>query len=277
MRLVVMIGVLALMGPLAARAQDGPQLQAYKTVGQRALKMHVFSSNAAEQRPGVLIFHGGGWTAGRPEWTYSAAGVLSGQGLVAISVEYRLSGDGVTPADAQADACDAFVWARSHAAELGIDPERIAGYGVSAGGQLVASAGLGACGQGVRGPDLMLLWSPAVDLTRDSWFQRLLGNSARAEDLSPVILAAHGGPPTAVIQGEADSLIRVDGARAFCEALTKAGGVCELHVYPGLGHLLTRDLTNQESTHDVDPVADRDGDARLNAFLAANGYIAAGR
>lgn len=277
MRLAVMIGALALAAPLSVEARDGPRLESYKTVGERVLKAHVFSPEAKGPRPGVLIFHGGGWTMGRPEWTYAAANILRGQGLVAIPIEYRLSGDGTTPADAQADACDAFVWARTHAAELGIDPERIAGYGVSAGGQLVASAGLGACGPDVRGPDLMLLRSPAVDLAKDGWFQRLLGDAARAEALSPVNLAARGGPSTAVIQGEEDTLTRASGARALCDALIRAGGVCELHLYPGVGHLLTRNLANQESDFDIDPVADRDGDARLNAFLAANGYVETGR
>jgi acetyl esterase/lipase len=268
----LMLATAALAIPAAAQT---PQVMTYKTVGDRTLSAHVFASGGAMgARPAVLIFHGGGWVAGRPEWTYAAATILEGQGLVAIPIQYRLSGDGVTPADALADACDAFAWVRAHAADLGVDPARVAGYGVSAGGHLVAAAGLGACPGGAKGPDLMLLWSPAVDLANDGWLRRLLGGVDPAA-ISPVSLATRGGPPTAIIQGEADTLTRAAGARAFCDALKGAGGECELYLYPGLGHLLTRNLANQESDFDIDPVADRDGDAKLNAFLAAHGYIAA--
>jgi acetyl esterase/lipase len=250
-----------------------PRLETYKTVGDQALKAHVFSpaSGGAAPRAAVLIFHGGGWTAGEPAWTYGAARVLVGQGLVAIPIEYRLSRQGVTPADALADACDAFAWARSNAVRLGIDPERVAGYGVSAGGHLTAAAGLGGCPGGTRGPDLMLLWSPALDLARDGWFHKLMGGGETAS-LSPVTLAARGGPPTAIIQGSEDTQTPLKGAQAFCANLKAAGGICELNVYPGLGHLLTRNLKDQESTFDIDPEADGDGDARLNAFLSARGY-----
>ncbi|MDQ8029692.1 MAG: alpha/beta hydrolase [Brevundimonas sp.] len=257
-----------------ATAQE-VSVETYRTVGDRALAAHVFPAAPSDApRAAALIFHGGGWVAGQPEWTYGAARILTGQGLRAIPIQYRLSGDGVTPADALSDACAAFAWVRENAGRLGVDPERVAGYGVSAGGHLVAAAGLGACPDGAKGPDLMLLWSPAVDLANDGWVRRLLGGADPAP-ISPLSLADRGGPPTAIVQGEEDTLTRTVGARAFCDALKAAGGVCDLHLYPGLGHLLTRNLANQESDFDIDPVADRDGDAKLNAFLAAHGYTAA--
>lgn len=45
------------------------------------------------------------------------------------------------------------------------------------------------------------------------------------------------------------------------------GGHCDLVVYPGLGHLLTRNLANQEDDFDPDPVARSDGVAKQLAFL----------
>ncbi len=160
---------------------------------------------------------------------------------------------------------------RDHAASLGIDPRRVAGYGVSAGGHLVAAAGVGQCPGGKRGPDLMLLWSPAVDVLRDRWFASLMkGGDVR--EIAPLARAADGGPPTMIVQGAADTLTPLAGATAFCAALRVARGVCELHVYPGLGHLLTRNLADQETSFDVDPQADRDGDRQVLAFLKARGY-----
>ncbi len=268
------LACLAASAAIAAEADNAFESYVYKHADSQGLEAFVFRPSEKAPRPAVVLLHGGGWTAGAPEWTFAAAQILRRQGLVAIPVRYRLSGETATPLDALADACDAFAWVRANAGRLGVDPKHVAGYGVSAGGQLVASAGLGACPNGQKGPDLMALWSPALDLAGDGWFRRLLKGADPAK-ISPVSLAGRGGPPTVIVQGEKDTLTPLTGARALCEKLRAAGGVCELHAYPGLGHLLTRNLANQESDFDVDPEADADGDAKINAFLKAQGYIAA--
>lgn len=268
---VVLAAVLAVAAGSVA-AQE-PKVVAYKTAGDQALTAHVFapSDAPAGPLPAILMFHGGGWVAGEPAWTYPAALRMQALGLVAIPIQYRLSGETATPADALSDACDAFAWVRAQAAELGVDPQRVAGYGVSAGGHLVAAAGLGGCAEGIKGPDLLLLWSPALDLARDGWVRRLLDGVDPAT-ISPLTLAARGGPPAVIVQGAADTLTPARGAQAFCDVLIQAGGACALHLYPGLGHLLTRNLDNQESDFDPDPAARADGEARLDAFLAEHGY-----
>ena len=56
--------------------------------------------------------------------------------MEAVAAQYRLSDQKeITPPDAVEDADDAIRWVRSHASELGVDPNRIAGYGWSAGAQ----------------------------------------------------------------------------------------------------------------------------------------------
>ncbi|ALL12238.1 alpha/beta hydrolase [Caulobacter henricii] len=250
-----------------------PRLETYKTVGDQTLKAHVFAATnqASGRRAAVLLFHGGGWTDGEAEWTYGRARMLAALGLVAIPIEYRLTREGVSPLDALADTCDAFAWTRAQAKRLGVDPRRVAGYGISAGGQLTAAAGLGACPGKRRGPDLMLLLSPALDVAEDGWFRKLMAGKDPAP-VSPLALADRRGPPTAIVQGEADTLTPLKSAEAFCERRKTAGGVCEIHRYPGLGHLLTRNIGNQESNFDIDPQASRDGFAKLEAFLVARGY-----
>ena len=59
----------------------------------------------------------------------------------------------------------------------------------------------------------------------------------------------------------------LSGARRFCERVTAGGGRCELHVYPGVGPLRTRNLANHESDFDPDPVAREDGSAKQVEFL----------
>ncbi|MCJ7524030.1 MAG: hypothetical protein MUP71_02265 [Candidatus Aminicenantes bacterium] len=55
--------------------------------------------------------------------------------------------------------------------------------------------------------------------------------------------------------------------------MIQAGGICELHVYPGVGHLLTRNLANQEDNFDPDPKFKADGIAQLERFLREQGYL----
>jgi acetyl esterase/lipase len=78
-------------------------------------------------------------------------------------------------------------------------------------------------------------------------------------------------PPVMIALGEKDTLTPLRGARAFCDRAIAGGGRCELQVYPGLGHLLTRNLANQEDDFDPDPVARDDAIAKQNAFLRHSG------
>jgi hypothetical protein len=63
------------------------------------------------------------------------------------------------------------------------------------------------------------------------------------------------------------------GVERYCDALDDFGLECDLHVYPGVGHLLTRNLANQESAFDPDPVARADGIAQQLRFLGSLGYL----
>ena len=225
---------LSLIGILTACGHDtqegkqgdeppGPTVRTYREVGGRRLQAHVFPASVGPNgagRSAVLLFHGGGWHVGNPEWTYGTAERFSSWGLVAIAIEYRLADEEITPIDALADACAAFVWTRENAGELGIDPARVAGYGLSAGGHLVAST-----------------------------------------------------PPTSIVLGREDTLTPLEGASRFCDELLGFGVLCELHVYEGLGHLLTRNLENQEWDFDPDPAAEADGIVRHRHFLRQLGFL----
>lgn len=253
----------------------------YREVERQKLLAHVFTppvDKGLGPRPAVLLFHGGGWTAGSAAWTFADAVRFAGLGLVAIAVDYRLSGDAVTPVEALDDVRAAFRWARAHAADLGIDPTRVAGYGVSAGGHLVAAAATidlpgDASGDRSSRPDLLLLWSPALDTAADGWFVKLLQGRTDPKDYSPLEHAGASTPPASIVNGDRDELTPLSKAKDFCERVTRAGGICELNVYPGVGHLLTRNLASQESEFDPDPAFKADGQARHERFLRAHGYI----
>ena len=170
-----------------------PQVQTYREVDGQTLAAHVFApadNDGETARPAILLFHGGGWSVSSPTWTFSAARRFAGHGMVAIAVQYRLADDQTTPIDALADVCAAFRWARSQATSLNLDTDRVVGYGVSAGGHLVSSTVTVGCpavweGAPAAEPNALLLWSPALDMARDGWFERKLLGRVPALDYSP--------------------------------------------------------------------------------------------
>ena len=261
-----------------------PVTYTYHEVDGQALHAYVFAPEARgsndELVSAVLLFHGGGWSVGTPKWTFDAARRFAAHGMVAIPIQYRLSEGNVTPIEALADVCAAFQWARAHASDFGLDPDRVAGYGVSAGGHLVTSAATVGCPQegtsAVRSkPDALLLWSPALDVARDGWFERKLQGRATAEAYSPLEHVRAFTPPSSIVQGAADTLTPLSGAERYCTRLVELGGICDLNVYDGVGHLLTRNLEYQEGDFDPDPEAVATGVARHLQFLREQGFIAA--
>lgn len=226
-------------------------------------------ADAPGRHTAVVLLHGGGWRWGEAAWMSERGRRLAAEGFPSVSLEYRLSKNGVTPIDAVQDACAAIAWLRSNAEIFRANIRHVAAYGMSAGGHLAAATVTAGCrdaGSAGRA-DVLLLWSPALAVEKDGWFQRLLGDAGNATDWSPNTNLNNRLPPTAIVHGDKDTLTPLAGSEVFCEGVRKAGSACELFVYPGVGHLLTRNLDNQESDFDVDPAMLEDGVARLTDFL----------
>ncbi len=263
----------------AEAGSAGPEIRVYKTVGATKLTAHVFhpsQPSGGAHAPAILLFHGGGWAAGTPEWVYEAAQRYAKFGAVAIAVEYRLCDQKtVTPIDSLADARDALRWTHANAAELGVDPDRIAAYGVSAGGQLAAALAtiVDPQNQDTPVPTVLVMISPAVSLAQDGWFQRILLGKAPAADLSPDEHITKRLPPTLIFHGVSDTLVPISGVRRFCERAKQRGGDCEIVEYPNVGHLFTRKLDSQEDNFDPDPNDVADARAKGDAFLAKHGFL----
>jgi acetyl esterase/lipase len=92
-------------------------------------------------RPAVMLVHGGSWTGGDKDQFFRMGPRLADSGFVAASINYRLVPDGVFPRNVQDCIC-ALAFLRGHAAEYGIDPDRIAVMGYSAGAQLASLVGI---------------------------------------------------------------------------------------------------------------------------------------
>lgn len=249
--------------PTSAASPTEPLAQVYRQIDGRPLAAHVFTPRepAAGKRAAILVFHGGGWVSGNAQWGFKTASRFADLGLVAVSIEYRLAKPDVSPVEQLSDACEAFRWARANASTLGVDASRVAGYGISAGGQLVAAAAAIGCDspEGAfrnGGPDAMVLLSPSVDLASDRFFTRLMAGHGDPAAYSPLHRIRRRVASALVIQGELDTVTPLAGAQAFCSQVRAHGGMCVLHSYPGLGHLLTRNVAGSQITNiDPDPAA----------------------
>lgn len=214
---------------------------------------------AGEVLPGFVNIHGGGMIVGHRSWESArVVDIVEEHRVVAVNVEYRLAPENPYPAGVE-DCYAAFVWAHAHAAELGIDPERIVVGGGSAGGGLTAAVALMARDR--RGPVMagQLLLCPMIDNTNTSvaslqydgigtWQREanllawscVLGDDlafspdapayaapARATDLADL-------PPAYIEVGEAEMFRDEDTEYAL--RIWATGGQAELHVWGGGAH-----------------------------------------
>jgi acetyl esterase len=250
---------------------DTPARLDYRVVEGRSLAAHLFMPHCAGERStaaAIVLVHGGGWTQGRVESTFAAARSFAEQGFVAVPIEYRLSfPGGTTPLDALSDVCTALGWVRGRAGELGIDPARVAAYGVSAGGHLAAAAATVGCGHGIDGPDALLLLTPVLDTEIHDGFEALLPAGVQPEALSPAAHLAATVAPTHIVQGAEDTVTPTATAEGFCLRLQAQGTRCVIDVYPRLGHVLARPTDDLTAGFDPDPVSRADALERHVAFL----------
>ncbi|MDP4819375.1 MAG: pectate lyase [Saprospiraceae bacterium] len=116
--------------------------QVYKQINGRKLTLDVFAPtpSTGSLSPGLLLIHGGGWSSGSKAHMVPLAQELAARGYVAVAVEYRLSPEAVFPAGVE-DLRESVRWMRAHAAEYGMDPNKIAVLGCSAGAQLASLLG----------------------------------------------------------------------------------------------------------------------------------------
>ena len=128
---------------------------------------------AGETAPLLIFFHGGGWVIGDLDTHDDVCRFLAASaGVAVLAVDYRLSPEHPFPAPVE-DAWASFAWAEANAADLGIDPARIAVGGDSAGGNLAAVVSLLARAGGGPAPAMQLLIYPPTDSAGDLPSRRL--------------------------------------------------------------------------------------------------------
>jgi len=207
--------------------------------------------------PVVVFFHGGGFVVGdldTHDGTCRQHAV--GASAVVVSVEYRLAPEHPAPA-AALDAFAVFCWVVEHATELGIDPERTAVAGDSAGGNLAAVTAILCRERAVTQPAAQLLLYPAIDPsfetdsyrrygtgyfnTRASmqwyWRQYLSGETVFDPPylVAPARADSHAGLAPAVIATAGLDPLHSEGIQ-YAHRLRSAGVPVVHRDFPGLFH-----------------------------------------
>jgi acetyl esterase len=206
--------------------------------------------------PAYVYFHGGGWVIGDVN-THDVVcrQLTAASGASVVSVDYRLAPEHKFPAAAD-DAWAATRWVVAHAAELGLDGQRLAVGGDSAGGNLAAVVALMARDAGGPAIALQVLIYPVTDvmretrtyadfadgymLTRDSmrWFiAHYLASKADAADwrVSPLRAPSLAGLPPALIVTAGFDPLRDEGEQ-YAGRLRDAGNMVDYACYGGMVH-----------------------------------------
>lgn len=221
--------------------------------GYRPLRLDLYREAGVDSpRPLVVVVHGGGWAMANPRVGAgfkdfpSVLAHLAQRGYVVASIEYRLSGEAPFPAQVE-DLRAALHFLRSAAGRYGIDPDRVALWGLSAGAQIAALHAT-TCTHpdcvralvGWFGPyDLA---SHVVESPRGGSVQAYLRceaqgcAAAQLRSASPLAHVDGRDPPTLLVHGLDDTQVLPTQSRRFAEALLAADVDTQIVMVPGVGH-----------------------------------------
>ena len=244
----------------------------YQRDGDRRARLDIYTPAGARPVrgwPAVLAIHGGGWRGGSKRDYGQMAAALVEHGYVVVAVDYRLSRPGAPSWPANCDDLRAAVrWLRGHAAGYGVDPDRIAVMGASAGGHLAAL--LATCPEGpssssmphpaipasaAKPPAISARVQAVIDFYGPSDLPALAAESPpagrslalhlgggpdevpdRYEAASPARHVTRDTPPMLLIHGAHDWLVPLDQSRRLSAALAAEGVPHRLIVVEGAPH-----------------------------------------
>jgi acetyl esterase/lipase len=203
-----------------------------------------------EKRMATIHFHGGGFARGNKDGLSERVQPLASRGYVAIAAQYRLSGQARWPAQIE-DAKAVIRWTRANAARLGIQPDRIAVVGYSAGGHLALfTAGTpnrpefegsgGNAGVSTKVAACLAYYpSTGVRPRADGTANALMppgSNAAAHLAASPTSYVTAAFPPTVIFHGLEDVTIPVESSQRLFQQLRDAKVPVELHTFDGVPH-----------------------------------------
>ena len=218
-----------------------------------SLRAKLWAEHAKPKLPVLLYFHGGGFTVGSPETHEALCKRLAHLAQCAVvSLDYRLAPEHTFPT-AHDDAFDALQWLAQNAASLGLDANRIAIGGDSAGGTLTASTAIAARDAGIDLTLQLMFYpgcSPEYLASADTFEKGFLLEKASIEyfyghyipnlddrlnpRFSPMLADVSGVAPAWLGLAECDPI--VDEGIAYADHLRLAGVAVDLEIYKGVVH-----------------------------------------
>ena len=267
---------------------DGAEEITYKTVDGTKLNLWVFNPEkhkSTDSAPAIIFFFGGGWNAGSPTQFVKHCEYLSARGMVAIVADYRVKNrHGVPAKDCVSDAKSAIRWVRENASELGIDSNRIAAGGGSAGGHLAA-----ACATLPKfddenenksissKPNALVLFNPVLIIPQTDYkkeetneetngLEKRLGT--KPVNMSPYHNMVGKLPPTIIFHGTDDKGVPFITVELFTKRMHEFGNKCTLVAYQGEPHGFFN-YGKKSNAIFVDTVH------RMDEFLVSLGYLKA--
>jgi acetyl esterase/lipase len=217
--------------------------------GDIDLRLDIYYPSIEQtKRTAVVQLHGGGFTRGAKENIAANCRAFAERGYVAIASQYRLVDHGHWPAQIE-DVKAAIRWTRANLDRLGVDGDKIAVAGYSAGATLalIAAGGndAGLEGNGGNasvssGVAACLAFYPP-DVIRPG--HQLMAPNASDEayrQASPITYARAGAAPTSLFHATSDTNIPFEASTHLFEAFREAGVPVEMHIFDGLSHVFDR-------------------------------------
>ena len=246
--------------PNVHRTNDIP----FRSIGTTALKLDRYDGAGAGPHPALVVVHGGSWRNGDkgsgcldPTATNR---IFAGRGITVYDIQYRLVPEATFPGQLEDVLC-ALGYIRAHATEDGVDLERVALLGRSAGAHLALLAAYHAgreapptgCGAPARVRGVISLYGPTDLATgyRMPAIPDLIGGSeaiagfmggspdavpARYAQATPQALLDRQVPPTLLIHGQADQIVQPYHSESLAAALRAARDTVALVELPWAGH-----------------------------------------
>lgn len=245
----------------------------YKTVGDVQLKLYLFTHpehSPTDKRAAIVFFFGGGWNSGSPTQFYPHCEYLASRGMVALSADYRVfSRHKTSPRECVKDGKSAIRWIRQHAGELGIDPDRIAAAGGSAGGHVAAATGTVTAFNEEKEdltvsslPNALVLFNPVLDTGPGTQAHKRV--TEYWQDISPMHNISGNTPATIIFLGTKDEVVPLESAEAFKTKMAEKGIRCDLEIYEGQKHGFFNFKNKENYTDTV---------KKMDCFLSSLGYL----
>ena len=272
---------LARLPEATASAQDAPDMRVDSDIvfgqgGDIDLLLDVYHppEGVTPKRMAIIHLFGGGFFVGNKNAGYilNDARALGRLGYTNVSANYRLQSEGSWPAQIH-DTKAAIRWVRANAADIGVDVDKIAVAGYSAGGMLsLLAAGTngmdefeGEGGNGGISSDVQAgigVYPLASAQTAGGLFPNDLAEEERAramEAASPTTYIGENFAPTIFIHGTADTTVPMSSSIDFFDRLHDAGVPTALTLIQGAAHAFDNSALDavEVMAHSIDLFLDR--------------------